>query len=193
MRPTERLMQEHEVIAKGLAILRAMAERIDRGEAVAPGAAARLLDFFVAFADEHHHAREERLLFPALVEAGLPAEHGPVGVMLKEHEIGRTLVRRLREAAPAIDHPGPARAEFVEATAQFSDLLGNHIHKENGILFRLADQAFTPRQATGLEEAFERIEQEALARNAPHLRAVDDLGRIFLAQSGSGERRRDEI
>ena len=95
MGPTNLLMQEHELIAKGLAVLREMAERIERGESVPPDSARRLLDFFVAFADQHHHLKEEKLLFPALVEAGLPAEHGPIGVMLREHEIGRALVARL--------------------------------------------------------------------------------------------------
>ena len=185
MVPTELLMREHEVIAKGLAVLRGLAALLEHGEPAPPGSALRLLDFFAAFADRHHHGKEEQLLFPALVAAGLPPEDGPIGVMLHEHELGRALLARLREAAPGLDAPGRARGEFIEAAHQYCALLADHIHKENNILFRLADQLLSREQSRELGESFERIEQEAAAgkRNEPHLRAVDELWLVVVGPS----------
>jgi len=182
--PTERLMQEHEVIVKGLAVLRRMADRLARGAPVAPEAAAGLLDFFVGFADQQHHLKEETLLFPALVEAGLPAQGGPVGVMLHEHEIGRALLARLRKAVPDLDKPGPARGDFVDAAMNYCVLLGDHIDKENGILFRLADQALSREQVRRLEDEFERLEEGGRERREQHARALDELERTFAIPAG---------
>ena len=184
MAPIEILMREHEVIAKGLAVLRGLAALLEHGEPAPPGSALRLLDFFAAFADRHHHGKEEQLLFPALVAAGLPPEDGPIGVMLHEHELGRALLARLRLAAPALA-AADARARFVEAALQYCSLLADHIHKENNILFRLADQLLSREHSRELGEAFERIEQEAAAgkRNEPHLRAVDELWLVVVGPS----------
>jgi len=41
------------------------------------------------FADGLHHAKEEDLLFPALIRKGFSPEQGPVAVMLAEHVKGR--------------------------------------------------------------------------------------------------------
>jgi len=176
------LIEEHEQITKALAILRSMAEAIERREIVPPEAAERLVGFFTSFVDQHHHWKEEQLLFPALVEAGLPVENGPVGVMLHEHDVGRRLVHVLRETAPDLDRTEDAAGHFAVAAFRYADLLENHIHKENGILFRLADQVLEPEQTFELQKAFQELEREAAAsrRNVQHLRAVEELAQIFL-------------
>ena len=172
MKPTEVLIREHEVIIRALSVLRAMADRIERGQPVRQDDVARLLTFFVEFADRFHHAKEEDLLFPAMVEAGFPGDGGPIGVMLFEHEIGRGLVRRLRESQ--LD------ARFVSAAREYVTLLDNHIEKENGILFRMADQALDRRKQEDLAEAFASIELESGAAMAAQLRAVEELAAAFL-------------
>ena len=189
MAPIEILMREHEVIAKGLAVLRGLAALVEHGNPIPPGSALRLLDFFAAFADRHHHWKEEQLLFPALVAAGLPAEDGPIGVMLHEHELGRALLARLRVAAPALA-AADARARFVEAALQYCSLLADHIHKENNILFRMAEQVLPREKSRELGEAFERFEQEAAAgeRNEPHLRTVEELWLVVVGASEISER-----
>jgi len=56
------------------------------------------LDFLVNYADGVHHAKEEDILFPALEEAGIPVQQGPIGVMLQDHTVARKLVREMRSA-----------------------------------------------------------------------------------------------
>jgi len=43
------------------------------------------IGFLKEFADKCHHGKEEGLLFPALIQAGLPEKGGPIGVMLADH------------------------------------------------------------------------------------------------------------
>ena len=76
--PTEILREEHEVIQHLLHVLAAMAERVDRGESVARTDVDDVLEVVVKFADECHHAKEEKALFPAL-RRGSPGDGRPSG------------------------------------------------------------------------------------------------------------------
>jgi hemerythrin-like domain-containing protein len=44
------------------------------------------VNFLRHFADECHHFKEEKLLFPLMEEDGIPREGEPIGMMLVEHE-----------------------------------------------------------------------------------------------------------
>ena len=49
------------------------------------------------FADGLHHAKEEQLLFPLMVQKGFSNQTGPVAVMLHDHEEGRNFVKGIAE------------------------------------------------------------------------------------------------
>ena len=59
------------------------------------------VDFIRNYADRFHHAKEEDVLFVALVENGMPREHSPVAAMLMEHDQGRAFVKAMEEATLA--------------------------------------------------------------------------------------------
>ncbi len=135
----EILMAEHQQILAAIGALEAFAAEARRGG----GSAAelgRFVTFIREFADAHHHAKEEDLLFTAMVEAGFPRESGPIGVMLHDHDQGRRLVGVLAELAQA---PGPwtgADRERLHAAALgYATLLRGHIQKEDGILYPMAE------------------------------------------------------
>ena len=127
---TDILRDEHHVILDWLGRLEVAAARLEAGEALPDAQWRGLLDWFRGFADARHHAKEENALFPAMIKAGVPTRGGPVDVMLEEHEDGRMLL-----AAMAA---GPAAARAATAR-RYVHLLREHIDKENGILFPLAD------------------------------------------------------
>ena len=126
---TGALRDEHRVILKALDVLEAATDRLAAGSAIPEAAWSALLDWCVRFADARHHAKEERLLFPAL-EAGGLGSGGPIAVMLEEHEMGRRLVRGMRGGGP--------QSRAADARA-YIDLLRAHIEKENEVLFEIAD------------------------------------------------------
>jgi hemerythrin-like domain-containing protein len=161
MRCTEILMEEHDLILTGLDVLGAVSRRLAQGEPPPHATIDELLDFFRDFADLHHHAKEEGLLFPAMEAAGLPHDAGPVGIMLQEHAQGRQLVGVMREALAQLDSSTEARRRFIDASTWYRDHLAQHIQKENQVLFRLAEQVLSPEEGRQLDEAFE---QHAAAR-----------------------------
>lgn len=130
MHATEWLKRDHELILDALNTLTAVATWVQAGGAVPEEQTKKLLVFFHEFADDYHHRKEERVLFPALEAAGMPI-HGPTAVMRREHEQGRALLKRIEESLPELD---------AEAALDYVDLLSLHIRKENEILFDMADR-----------------------------------------------------
>jgi hemerythrin-like domain-containing protein len=118
------LRAEHQLILEVASVLeRAIDGGGTDGEALGDSVA-----FFRLFADACHHGKEEDLLFPALQAEGMPAEVGPIAVMLEEHRIGREFVGRMAESLPAAETA--AGAEFTDAARGYIDLIRAHIAKE---------------------------------------------------------------
>ncbi len=155
---TAALRDEHQVILKALDVLAAAAERLARAEPVPEAAWSGLLEWLRSFADARHHAKEERWLFPALEAAGVPRAGGPIGVMLEEHDLGRALVRGMRK--------GPAAARAAGART-YVDLLRAHIHKENDVLFELADALLDARAVEALARDYAAADLEQGASSEP--------------------------
>lgn len=163
MTATETLTHEHEVILLALQ----GAEEQARQLACDPKQAAALIQemagFFRDFADRCHHAKEEKLLFPLLEQRGMPREGGPLGVMLAEHEQGRSYVRAILEALPgAAAGEGDAVCRVRDNLLAYVALLREHIDKENHCLFPMANEILSPADQAGLSAAFERVEIEEI-------------------------------
>ncbi|MEW6274970.1 MAG: PAS domain-containing protein [Bacillota bacterium] len=148
------LDHEHRLIEKMLEILQKEAEKLKNKQGN-PETVTRALDFFTEFADGCHHQKEEKALFPLLQERGIPKEGGPIGVMLAEHEEGRKLVARMKEAADQKDWP-----QLAEAAAGYSELLKGHIWKEDDVLYPAGKKVLSAGDAGSLVERFEEIEKE---------------------------------
>jgi hemerythrin-like domain-containing protein len=161
MKPTATLIEEHEVILQMLEV----AEREAQAQGLLDAQkVAGLLEFFANFADRLHHAKEEKLLFPRLEERGMPHGGGPIAVMLMEHDEGRACLKRAREALPqAGQGHAPAVATVRRALLDFVELLRGHIHKENMVLFRMADQLLTGADQSELEAAFAQVNAVEMA------------------------------
>ncbi len=155
MTATTALRTEHETILSVIACLRVACDAARREDDFDADTFRQGLDFIRNYADAWHHAKEEVHLFPALEAAGMPREGGPVGVMLHEHEIGRSHVGVMAEnLEAAAEGDGPARATVVEHALAYADLLEAHIQKEDGILFNMADRILPPEEHERLEEAY---------------------------------------
>jgi len=161
MKPTQTLIEEHNVIVQMLNVAKheAEAEGTLNTEKIAG-----LIEFFANFADRLHHAKEETLLFPRLEERGMPHDGGPIAIMLMEHNEGRAFLAAARKALPAAQQGDAKAATAVRKSLQgFVELLRAHIHKENMILFNMADQMLTDADQCELEIAFAKVNGVDLA------------------------------
>jgi hemerythrin-like domain-containing protein len=150
--PTDVLRDEHRVILAALTTLDAAAGRLAAGRALPEGWWERIIAWLRAFADKNHHAKEEASLFPALIKAGVPSEGGPIAVMLEEHTAGRALIQTMATA--------PAPAARARAAQDYVRLLRDHIAKEDGILWPLAESVLDERAMAAVAREFEAVEAE---------------------------------
>jgi hemerythrin-like domain-containing protein len=115
--------------------------RMERGNFTEWKFFADALDFIRTFADRYHHAKEEDILFSALVENGMPAQRSPIEAMHIEHEQGRAHVRAMDEALRQIR---AGETEHIHALAHharaYAELLREHIGIEDTILYPLAER-----------------------------------------------------
>lgn len=163
---TDRLMDEHQLILRMLDLLEAQADAVERGAEPDAEFLAAAIDFVRRFADRFHHAKEEDILFAALVDNGMPAEHSPVAAMLMEHEQGRQFLRGLEEALSTHRAGSPGQLErIVENARGYCALLRDHIDKEDHILYPLAERILPAAGREGLLAAYAAA--EALAPSVP--------------------------
>jgi len=163
MTPTKILKHEHQVILLAMDAVEREARQIEATGSVRGDRVAQMLDFFPNFADRCHHAKEEKLLFVKMQERGMPAQGGPIAVMLHEHNLGRQFWATIREALPRAElGEAPAVQAVHDSLAGYAQLLRAHIHKEDTILFPMADNLFSAEDQRLLGEAFDRVEAEEM-------------------------------
>jgi hemerythrin-like domain-containing protein len=182
MKPTETLKNEHRAILLMLKVAESVSFKLEGGEDVPADDLARIVDFIRGFADKCHHAKEEDLLFPAMEKAGVPRQGGPIGVMLIEHTEGREYVGKMSEAAGKYA-AGDKKAglQFAENARGYAALLSQHIHKEDNILYPIADARLSPQSQAGLEKDFERVEEEVVGagKHEEYHRLLEQLEKAY--------------
>ena len=160
---TEALKKDHRLIEKMLDILQKVAKKFDQGGDVPADSLKNASEFIRTFADNYHHGKEEELLFRAMEERGFPREGGPIGMMLIEHDEGRGYAKALAEGTEKYAAgDSNSRKAIAENARNYSDLLSQHIPKEDGILYMMADNILPESFQEELLKKFEIVEREKL-------------------------------
>ncbi len=135
------------------------------------------------FADGLHHAKEENLLFPLMADKGFSIQQGPIAVMLMDHEQGRAFVCGMADQIQFYKSGQLSALNLVYANMNgYSELLKNHIAKENNILFRMADNAFTNEDQFSLIEKFSTIDLGTGSGQSgfDYIQRIEDLATLYL-------------
>jgi hemerythrin-like domain-containing protein len=173
---TEVLKAEHRVIETVLDALEKLAKTV---ESSSLADWEKAIDFARNFADKCHHLKEEKLLFPALEERGIPREGGPIGMMLAEHEEGRGYVRAMAAALESAAKDAQAgRAVLRNKAAAYVRLLRAHIIKEDEVLFQMADAVLSAEDQKTLLREFEEHELREMGSGVheKYLKFAHELG-----------------
>lgn len=130
----------HDTLRAELPVLIALAQEVESRHGAEPtcprGLAAHLNVMHGAVLD--HLAKEERVLFPMILEGYGARTAGPVRVMTLEHEEHGRNLARIRELTNNLQSPADASAPWRDLYARLgqleSDLL-EHMRLENEVLF----------------------------------------------------------
>ncbi len=157
---TDMLVQEHDLIERMLPVLRKAAHALQADENFPLAPFEQAVDFIRNFADKRHHGKEEDILFQLMQKKGMPAEGGPIGVMLHEHQLARNCTAELAQAIDKVRAGDKSAIKtIIENARYYADLLANHIYKENNILYPMGNQAFSGADQDYLHAEFDRVNQ----------------------------------
>ncbi len=159
MDPLAILIEEHRQIRAVIAGISSVLGRAAEQPRVSPLPFLELQRFIDRFADGTHHAKEEQVLFPWMIEAGLPEDSGPLRCMLKEHGQGRKFAKVMGEAARAcLEGDWAQQPDLLEAARAWCALLSAHIEKEDRVLYPLAMCVLEPARLAALPDAFRQVD-----------------------------------
>jgi len=180
MSPTETLKHEHQIVMLIVNSAEGEVRHITETGAIRLERVEKMVDFSKNFTDRCHHAKEEKYLFPKLQQRGMPSSSGPVAVMLAEHEMGRKLIRAIADLLPGAKRGDPDSVTAVRDNLKaYGELLRGHIHKENNVLFPMADRILSEEDQKELAAGFEKVEAEEMGEGTHEKfhQMAHDLGR----------------
>ena len=157
-KPTEMLKDEHQAVLKKLTALEGIIGQLDKR-----GDLAELKELAAFFETEFwgHFDKEEKALFPEF-DSFMPHGAGPIAVMLQEHVVLRDTNDVMQEAIKRY-LGGADDAETKRIMKQngshFIDFLRQHINKEDGILFMMADMHLDQRQMEKVARLFQEMDK----------------------------------
>ena len=96
---TASLRRDHDLIEKVIKSMDATIQLLTDGKQIPESILLPVIDFTKNFTDVCHHSKEEKSLFPALEQAGLPSNMGPVAMMLMDHQRSREIGTEMEESA----------------------------------------------------------------------------------------------
>lgn len=162
--PIDALMEEHQRFLVRLRSFRTDVRRLTSESAADPSLPRCVLDF-AQFLDRDvtrfHGRKEEEGLFPVLGRH-IPADEGPIGVMLAEHQFLKDQQDVLYRNARRVESDPEAR-ESVNAIAHSSmtveTTLRDHIDKEDHVLFPMARSLLSNAEISEVAEICRRVER----------------------------------
>jgi len=135
---TASLRRDHELIEKVIKAMESTIQLLNDGKQIPESILMPVIDFSKNFTDVCHHSKEEKSLFPALEQAGLPTNMGPIAMMLMDHQRSREIGTEMETSAKEYLTSGNS-AKLVSDMQQYVEHITEHLWKENNKLFMMAE------------------------------------------------------
>ena len=139
----ELLIKEHKHVSRMLVVMRNACFNFMNNKEIDYDDFNKMISFVRSFADAHHHKKEEIFLFNRMVEhLGETGKNVITHGMLVEHDMGRNYIRNLEEALNKHKNGAEeAGLDIIANAISYANLLENHIHKEDNVIFTFAQRS----------------------------------------------------
>ena len=151
---TQVLSEEHQIILKVIDAVLHECRAIENGKPFDSKYFIEVIDFIKNYADKFHHAKEEDILFKAMLESIENLHCNPIPTMLHEHEAGRDYVKGMEEGL-SISNAN----QVVENAIGYCSLLQNHIYKEDNVLYPMAEEALSDEEKDMVLKRYSQVEK----------------------------------
>jgi len=135
---TASLRRDHDLIEKVIKAMEATIQLLNDGKQIPESILLPVIDFSKNFTDVCHHSKEENSLFPALEQAGMPRNMGPIAMMLIDHERSREIGKEMENSAKDYISSGNS-IKLISDMQQYVEHITEHLWKENNRLFMMAE------------------------------------------------------
>jgi len=155
---TRILSEEHQVILKVIDAAFRECNDIEQGKALDVSFFEKTIDFIRYYADKFHHAKEEEILFIAMIENSDQMHCNPIPVMLHEHSESRELVKEMEEAIAENN-----LEKLIDSTRAYGLLLQQHIYKEDNVLYPMAEQGLNDAQKEVITQKYQEADAKLMS------------------------------
>jgi len=135
---TASLRRDHDLIEKVIKAMESTIQLLNDGKQIPESILLPVIDFSKNFTDVCHHSKEEKSLFPALEQAGMPHNMGPIAMMLIDHERSREIGKEMENSAKDYISSGNS-IKLISDMQQYVEHITEHLWKENNRLFMMAE------------------------------------------------------
>ncbi|WP_069999985.1 hemerythrin domain-containing protein [Cellulosilyticum sp. I15G10I2] len=161
------MVEEHKYIKRMLNVIRKASYSVLQGNPINYDDFADMIDFVRNYADDHHHGKEEKMLFNRMMdEMGGAAQKLVRHGMLVEHDMGRLHMKDLEEALLKVkegDHE--ALIDVIANAVAYANLLYRHIDKEDSLVYPFAERELPQVTLDKINEECDAFEKEMEKKN----------------------------
>jgi hemerythrin-like domain-containing protein len=180
----ELMVSEHKYIKRMLKVVRAMSIKVLNNETIDNEDFYKVIDFVRNYADKHHHAKEENILFKKMGdELGEKIAKGPVAGMFVEHDLGRLYMSTLEAALEKYKNGDmDSRVDIIANLICYTDLLHRHIDKEDTAIYTFARRALSKEAMDDVEQRCSEVENSASGQGTQdkYINLVEELEKKYL-------------
>jgi hemerythrin-like domain-containing protein len=174
MTGVDRLFNEHPIIMDVVDTLSKFVDELEAGAVDSRCELGRMMTFFREYAELFHHEKEESILWPALVHAGLRWDDGLIADVRRDHEVERTMLQSLRHSSlQTTEWSVIDRQRVIDVCRRFVDFMRQHVMKENETLRPLIEEKLDGPSRAALDENLDRFDARLTANG--ELKMLTDL------------------
>ena len=179
MTGVDRLFGEHPVIMRAVEDLSGLVDEMELDAQDNRDRLAVMMTFFREYADLFHHEKEESILWPALVHAGLRWDDGVIAEVRRDHELERSMLQSLRHSSlQSSAWSLVERQRVIDVCRRFVEYMRQHINKENEIVRPLIEERLDAASRADLDANLDRFEERLAASG--ELQLLADLAQLWV-------------
>lgn len=163
MHPTTDIKGEHAAITRILEAMKRMVRDMRKGKFMDSYRIVQIIDFLHTFTIHCHYEKEEKVLFPALMESNLSWTLDTINHLVNEHNLARVYIQEIDDK---FDEYLSGNTQIVESLCkimtQYVEIEEYHIRIVDNVLLPLCDRIFDKKTLQVLSTEFKNIQDQSV-------------------------------